>query len=69
MVVAALAAAAGVLAACGSETARTRDPNPATAAAYRGLSDAARLAAAAGCRDRAALCLDCIVSGSPTQPN
>jgi hypothetical protein len=54
MVLAALAAAVGSLAACGSESATTRDPNPATAAVYRGLSDAARLAAAAGCRDRAA---------------
>ena len=40
--------------ACGAETARAPDPKPATAAEYRGLSDAARLAAAAGCRDRAA---------------
>jgi hypothetical protein len=53
-VVAALAAAAGTLAACGSEPAQTPDPRPASAAEYRGLSDAARLAAAAGCRDRAA---------------
>ena len=43
-----------MLAGCGSEAARTRDPNPATAASYRGLSDAGRQAAAAGCRDRAA---------------
>jgi len=55
MDVAALAAVAATLAACGSETARTAaDPRPATAAAYRELSGAARLAAAAGCRDRAA---------------
>jgi hypothetical protein len=47
-------AALATLAACGSEPARTADPRPATAGAYRGLSDAARLAAAAGCRDRAA---------------
>jgi hypothetical protein len=40
--------------ACGTETARAPDPKPATAAEYRGLSGAARLAAAAGCRDRAA---------------
>jgi hypothetical protein len=53
-VVAAIAAAGGTLAACGSEPARAPDPNPATAAEYRGLRDAARLAAAAGCRDRAA---------------
>jgi hypothetical protein len=51
LVVAALAAAAGTIAGCGSETA---DPKPATAAEYRALSDAARLAAAADCRDRAA---------------
>ena len=54
LVVVALAAAAGTLAACGAEPAGTADPRPATAARYRGLSDAARLAAAAGCRDRAA---------------
>jgi hypothetical protein len=54
MLVAALAAVGGTLAACGSDPARAPDPNPATAAGYRGLSDAARLAAAAGCRDRAA---------------
>jgi hypothetical protein len=54
MVVAALAAAGGMLAACGSETAQAPDPKPATAGEFRGLSDAARLAAAAGCRDRAA---------------
>ena len=54
MVVAALAAVSGMLAACGSETAQAPDPKPATAVQYRGLSDAARLAAAAGCRDRAA---------------
>jgi hypothetical protein len=41
--------------ACGSEPARTPDPRPATAGGYSALSDAARLAAAAGCRDRAAL--------------
>jgi hypothetical protein len=52
--VAALAAAGGTHAACGSDAARTPDPKPATAGVYRGLSDAARLAAAAGCRDRAA---------------
>jgi hypothetical protein len=40
--------------ACGDETIRAPDPRPATAAEYRGLSGAARLAAAAGCRDRAA---------------
>jgi hypothetical protein len=50
----AVAAVAGALAACGSETARNPDPKPATAGAYLGLSDTARLAAAAGCRDRAA---------------
>jgi hypothetical protein len=49
----AVAAVGGTLAACGSDPAPT-DPKPATAAAYRGLSGAARLAAAAGCRDRAA---------------
>jgi hypothetical protein len=54
IVVAALVAAGGTLAACGAEPARTPDPNPATAGEYKGLSDAARLAAAAGCRDRAA---------------
>ena len=54
IVVAALAAAGVTLAACGSETAQAPDPKPATAAEYRGLSEAARLAAAAGCRDRAA---------------
>ena len=54
MVVAALAVVGGSLAACGSEPATTPDPNPATAAEYRGLSQAARLAVAAGCRDRAA---------------
>jgi hypothetical protein len=54
MAVAALAAVAGALAACGSEPARTPDPKPATVGVYRGLSDAARLAAAGGCRDRAA---------------
>jgi hypothetical protein len=54
MAAAALAAVAGTLAACGSEPARAPDPKPATARVYRGLSDAARLAAAAGCRDRAA---------------
>jgi hypothetical protein len=54
MLVAALAAVGGTLAACGSEPARTPDPKPATAGGYRALSDAARLAAAAGCRNRAA---------------
>jgi hypothetical protein len=54
MAAAALAAVAGTLAACGSEPARTPDPQPPTARVYRGLSDAARLAAAVGCRDRAA---------------
>jgi len=54
MVAAALVAAGATLASCGSESATTPDPNPATAAEYRGLSEAARLAAAAGCRDRAA---------------
>jgi hypothetical protein len=47
-------AALATFAACGSETTRNPDPEPATAGAYRGLSDAARLAAAEGCRDRAA---------------
>jgi hypothetical protein len=55
MVVAALAAVGGTLAACRPEPARTPDPKPGTAGGYRGLSDTARLAAAAGCRDRAAL--------------
>jgi hypothetical protein len=50
----AVAAVGGTLAACGSEPARNPDPKPATAGAYLGLSDTARLAAAAGCRDRAA---------------
>jgi hypothetical protein len=50
----AVTAIAGTLAACGSEPARDPDPRPATAGAYLGLSDAARLAAAAGCRDRVA---------------
>jgi hypothetical protein len=50
----AVLAAGGTLAACGAETPRTPDPKPATAGAYRGLSEAARLAAAAGCRDRVA---------------
>jgi hypothetical protein len=54
MVAAVLAAVAGMLAACGSEPSTGADPKPATAAGYRGLSDAGRLAAAAGCRDRAA---------------
>jgi hypothetical protein len=54
MVAAALAAAGGTLAACGDEAVQAPDPKPVTAAEYRGLSDAARLAAAAGCRDRAA---------------
>lgn len=54
LTVAALAAVAGTLAACGSEAARAPEPTPATAGEYRGLSDAARLAAATGCRDRAA---------------
>jgi hypothetical protein len=52
IVAAALAAAGGTLAACGSEPAA--DPDPATAGEYQRLSDAGRLAAAAGCRDRAA---------------
>lgn len=52
--VTALAAVGVPLAGCGSEPARTSDPKPATAGVYRGLSDVARLAAAAGCRDRAA---------------
>jgi len=52
--VAVLAAAGATFAACGAEPATTPDPRPATAAVYRALSDAARLAAAAGCRDRAA---------------
>jgi hypothetical protein len=54
MATVAVAAVGGTLAACGSEPARAPDPKPATAGVYRGLSDAARLAAAAGCRDRAA---------------
>ena len=55
MVLAALGAAGGSLAACGAESATTApDPKPATAAVYRGLSDRERLDAAAGCRDRAA---------------
>lgn len=54
MVVADLAAVGGMLAACGSESAQAPDPKPATAGEYRGLSEAGRLAAAAGCRDRAA---------------
>jgi hypothetical protein len=54
MVVAALAAVVGMLAACGSEIAQAPGPKPATAGEYRGLSEAGRLAAAAGCRDRAA---------------
>jgi hypothetical protein len=54
LVVVALAAAGGTLAACGAEPTGTADPRPVTAARYRRLSDAARLAAAAGCRDRAA---------------
>ena len=55
LVLAAVAVVAGTFAACGSEPAGTPDPKPATAGRYRALSDAARLAAAAGCRDRAAL--------------
>jgi hypothetical protein len=50
----AVAGVAGALVACGSEPARDPDPKPATAGAYLRLSDTARLAAAAGCRDRAA---------------
>jgi hypothetical protein len=49
VVVAALAAVGGTLAACGSEPAG--EPEPATAGEYRRLSDADRLAAAVGCRD------------------
>jgi hypothetical protein len=47
---AAMAACGGALAACGSDA--CADPRPATAADYRALSDAARVAASAGCRDR-----------------
>jgi hypothetical protein len=41
-------------AACGAESEAPPDPRPATAVVYRELPDAARLAAATGCRDRAA---------------
>lgn len=58
LVVAALAAAGATLAACGSDAARAPEPKPATAAEYRALSDKTRLAAAAGCRDRAARAAD-----------
>jgi hypothetical protein len=53
---AALIATAAALAACGGATERTAapDPRPADAAAYGDLPDAARAAAAAGCRDRLA---------------
>jgi hypothetical protein len=41
-------------AACGAESEAPPDPPPATAVVYRDLPDGARLAAATGCRDRAA---------------
>jgi hypothetical protein len=48
------AVAAAALGACGADTASTPDPKPATAVSYSTLPDTSRVAAAAGCRDRAA---------------
>lgn len=49
-----LAAIAVVLGACGDQTALAPDPRPASAVRYGELPDTQRVAAAAGCSDRAA---------------